>query len=134
MRSVGNKRQVSDSLLEASTCCVQLAGMRQLWRWFHLSCATNVETVVPSKISMFGGRLLQDRLPTRVELWSRGVIRDVHQICCVLCFDEIETTSHLFTSCSETRMILDWTYNNEYYNQYNSFFVQVKISLCGLTF
>jgi hypothetical protein len=89
---------------------------------------------VPSKISMFGGRLLQNRLPARVELWSRGFIRDVHQICCVFCFDEIETACHLFTSCSKTRMILDWTCNNEYYNQYNSFFVQVEISLCSLTF
>jgi len=61
---------------------------------------------------MCGWRLLQDRLPTLVELWRRGVIRDVHQQCCVFCFEDIESASHLFASCNKTKknwdLIFTW--------------------------
>jgi len=36
---------------------------------------------------------------------ERGVVLDVHQQSCVLCFREIETASHLFASCPKTRVI-----------------------------
>jgi hypothetical protein len=44
-----------------------LAAVQRLW-----------DLSVPSKVGLFGWRLLQDRLPTQIELW-RGVIHDVHQ-------------------------------------------------------
>lgn len=31
------------------------------------------------------------RILTRVELWYRGVIRDVYQQCCVLCIEDIKS-------------------------------------------
>jgi hypothetical protein len=45
--------------------------------------------------------------PGFLELWRRGVIRDVHQQCCVFCFEDIESASHLFASCNKTKEIWD---------------------------
>lgn len=58
--------------------------------------------VVPSIINAFGWSLLQDKLPTRVKLWRRNVISDVHQQCCVWCFNDIESASHLFVMYPKT--------------------------------
>lgn len=73
------------------------------------------DTFVPLKIVLFKWKLLQDIHSIRIELWRRDVTRDVHQQCCILCFDEIELASHLFVNYRKTRQIcelifkwLDW--------------------------
>jgi len=58
----------------------------------------------------------QDRLPTRVELWKRDAIQDVHQQYCAICFGEIETTSHLFANCSKTRLMWERIFNRMDWN------------------
>ncbi|KAK2387235.1 hypothetical protein QL285_061035 [Trifolium repens] len=54
---------------------------------------------VPLKVSIFAWRLLRDRLPTRANLVSRGILApDLHY--CVAGCGSIETAQHLFLSCS----------------------------------
>lgn len=69
-------------------------------------------TSVPSKISVFGWRLLQDKLPTRIEYGEEGsLVTDKHEQCCVLCFNSIESVSHLFTSCTKTSPNLEVSFH-----------------------
>ncbi|CAJ2628180.1 unnamed protein product [Trifolium pratense] len=60
---------------------------------------------VPSKVSVFGWRLLLEKLPTRDALASKGIITNPHELTCVFCFRFVENCSHLFFSCKFTRMV-----------------------------
>jgi hypothetical protein len=53
---------------------------------------------VPSKVSALSWQLLLDRIPTRNNLLSRGIIM-VDESRCPLCNEEIETVNHLFLRC-----------------------------------
>jgi hypothetical protein len=54
---------------------------------------------VPLKVSILAWRLLRDRLPTRANLVSRGILDpDLHD--CVTGCGGIETARHLFLSCN----------------------------------
>ncbi|MCH79282.1 cysteine-rich receptor-like protein kinase [Trifolium medium] len=54
---------------------------------------------VPLKVSIFAWRLLRDRLPTRVNLATRGIIDPDAQLCVSGC-GGVESAQHLFISCS----------------------------------
>ncbi|GAU15735.1 hypothetical protein TSUD_235480 [Trifolium subterraneum] len=58
------------------------------------------KTWAPTKVAVFSWQLLQDRLPTRQNLWQRGVIEDVSASMCVLCGLGLESADHLFGSCN----------------------------------
>ncbi|PNY12620.1 hypothetical protein L195_g009254 [Trifolium pratense] len=53
---------------------------------------------VPLKVSIFAWCLLRDRLPTKTNLVTRGIISHAAQLC-VFGFGEAESTNHLFISC-----------------------------------
>jgi hypothetical protein len=53
---------------------------------------------VPLKVSVFAWRLLRDRLPTKANLVTRGILPTTAQLCVSGC-DEVETVHHLFLSC-----------------------------------
>ncbi|PNX70935.1 kinesin-like protein, partial [Trifolium pratense] len=54
---------------------------------------------IPLKVSIFAWRLLRDRLPTKGNLVSRGILSvEAHH--CVSGCGEVESTPHLFFSCS----------------------------------
>ncbi|CAJ2638568.1 unnamed protein product [Trifolium pratense] len=53
---------------------------------------------VPLKVSIFAWRLLRDRLPTRVNLVTRGVLSSTAHSCVFGC-GEAESAYHLFISC-----------------------------------
>jgi hypothetical protein len=55
---------------------------------------------VPSKVSVFGWRLLLERLPTREALHHRGILNNPHELLCVFCLCHTENCEHLFFSCS----------------------------------
>jgi hypothetical protein len=65
-----------------------LAAINKLWR-----------NDVPSKISVFGWRLLLQRLPTRAALNRRGVLLNSHDLSCVFCSATVEDYAHLFFFC-----------------------------------
>ncbi|KAK2356189.1 hypothetical protein QL285_093541 [Trifolium repens] len=60
---------------------------------------------VPSKISIFGWRLLLEKLPTRESLFSKGVITNVVERVCVLCCNHVETTPHIFLQCHASNSV-----------------------------
>jgi len=54
---------------------------------------------VPLKVSVFAWRLIRDRLPTKANLATRGVISTTDIYCVSEC-GHVETAEHLFLSCS----------------------------------
>ncbi|CAJ2655981.1 unnamed protein product [Trifolium pratense] len=55
---------------------------------------------VPSKVSIFGWRLLLSRLPTRMALARKSILVNPHEQCCIFCFEEQEELSHVLFNCS----------------------------------
>ncbi|XP_045791439.1 uncharacterized protein LOC123886145 [Trifolium pratense] len=53
---------------------------------------------VPLKVSILAWRLLQDRLPTKVNLASRGILSSTATSCVSGC-GGVESVHHLFLSC-----------------------------------
>ncbi|MCI08187.1 RING-h2 finger protein ATL2C, partial [Trifolium medium] len=53
---------------------------------------------VPLKVSVFASRLLRDRLPTKSNLVTRGILPSADHFCVFGC-GEAETAQHLFISC-----------------------------------
>ncbi|GAU50582.1 hypothetical protein TSUD_283130 [Trifolium subterraneum] len=60
---------------------------------------------VPSKVSVFGWRLLLTRLPTREALYTKGVITNLHETSCVFCNTEMEDVHHIFFKCKVTEQV-----------------------------
>jgi hypothetical protein len=54
---------------------------------------------VPSNVSIFGWRLLLERLPTREALFNKGVITNHLEKSHVFCFNMEETLHHCFLGC-----------------------------------
>jgi hypothetical protein len=71
-----------------------LAAIKILWR-----------NDVPSKVLVFGWRLLLDRLPTRSALNHRGILLNSFDLTCVFCSLNLEDSSHLFFSCQFVKRI-----------------------------
>ncbi|GAU42955.1 hypothetical protein TSUD_142920 [Trifolium subterraneum] len=54
---------------------------------------------IPFKVSIFAWRLLRDRLPTKANLVTRGILSPADGLCVCGC-GAAESTQHLFLSCS----------------------------------
>ncbi|GJZ06331.1 RNA-directed DNA polymerase, eukaryota, reverse transcriptase zinc-binding domain protein [Tanacetum coccineum] len=78
---------------------VLLPQMQDRWdaptRWVKL---------VPIKINILAWKIYLDRLPTRLNLSGRGL--DIPSILCPLCNEAVESTSHIFFSCSLARQVM----------------------------
>ncbi|GKV02912.1 hypothetical protein SLEP1_g15289 [Rubroshorea leprosula] len=98
-------------------------GMADLWRWRHdvegryavkiayeflapeerllegQLCNLIWCKLVPSKVGFFGWRLCLDWLPTRWNLWKRGVMLQGEGMVCGLCKEGVEDVNHLFCTC-----------------------------------
>nr|XP_043614015.1 uncharacterized protein LOC122585965 [Erigeron canadensis] len=59
---------------------------------------TRWNPLIPKKVNMFIWRLLRNAIPTRMNLFARGI--DVNTFMCVLCTAGIDFNDHLFGSCS----------------------------------
>jgi hypothetical protein len=66
---------------------------------------------VPSKIHVFGWRLLLDRLPTRSALNHRGILLNSDGLPCIFYLSHVEDRGHLFFSCSFSKGIWEAFYN-----------------------
>jgi hypothetical protein len=53
---------------------------------------------VPLKVSIFAWRLLRDRLPTKENMVTRGILSPAADLCVSGC-GEMESAHHLFLSC-----------------------------------
>ncbi|GAU47952.1 hypothetical protein TSUD_06860 [Trifolium subterraneum] len=54
---------------------------------------------VPTKVIIFGWRLLLLRLPTKEALFRRGIINNNVERCCIFCLSENEDIDHIFFHC-----------------------------------
>jgi hypothetical protein len=57
------------------------------------------KTNVPLKITIFGWRLLLEKLPTREALFAKSIITNNHDRNCVFCFNSEESIHHIFFDC-----------------------------------
>ncbi|GKV23716.1 hypothetical protein SLEP1_g33415 [Rubroshorea leprosula] len=55
--------------------------------------------ILPSKISTFNWQLLQDRIPTKMNLLRRRVIKDMGESRCGICNEREEDSTHMFLKC-----------------------------------
>ena len=66
--------------------------------------------VIPIKVNIFAWKVRSDKLPTRLNISLRGV--ELNSIICPLCNVGVESSSHLFLSCSLARnlrrLVLRW--------------------------
>jgi hypothetical protein len=60
---------------------------------------------VPSKVSIFGWRLLLEKLPTKDVLYNKGIITNTLERCCVFCLNELEDINHIFFTCTVSSQI-----------------------------
>ncbi|XP_058775612.1 uncharacterized protein LOC131649885 [Vicia villosa] len=54
---------------------------------------------LPSKSLIFGWRILLDRLPTKTNLFRRGILGENVSLLCPFCLLEEENSDHIFSSC-----------------------------------
>ena len=75
---------------------------------------------LPPRVNCFVWRLLLNRIPTRVNLHSRGL--NIPSEVCPLCVSNVETVEHLFLSCPAIKKVWDWFHKwcNLHMVQYNS--------------
>ncbi|PNX77984.1 hypothetical protein L195_g033957 [Trifolium pratense] len=66
------------------------------WLWLH---DPDHGYSVPLKVSIFPWRLLRDRLPTKANLVTHGILSPAAHFCVSGC-GEIESAHHLFISCN----------------------------------
>ncbi|GKV09632.1 hypothetical protein SLEP1_g21103 [Rubroshorea leprosula] len=60
---------------------------------------------LPTKVSAFNWQLVLDRIPTKVNLLKRGVIKDMEESKCVVCEEHEEDAAHLFLRCRMTQWL-----------------------------
>ncbi|GKU98577.1 hypothetical protein SLEP1_g11563 [Rubroshorea leprosula] len=54
---------------------------------------------LPTKVAAFNWKVLLDRIPTKLNLFKCGVIKDEEERKCVLCEEEEEDSNHLLLNC-----------------------------------
>ncbi|GKV30901.1 hypothetical protein SLEP1_g39668 [Rubroshorea leprosula] len=61
--------------------------------------------IIPTKVNAFAWQALQDRIPTKLNLYVRGIITDPNQVLCSLCGENMEDGNHLFIHCRVARLV-----------------------------
>lgn len=72
----------------------------------YISKANHPSTIIPSrwnkylpsKVNISTWRIINRRLPTRLNLDKRGV--DLHSVRCPICDDDLECENHIFVECT----------------------------------
>ncbi|GKV40811.1 hypothetical protein SLEP1_g48412 [Rubroshorea leprosula] len=95
--------------------------------------------LVPTKVSAFTWQALQDRIPTKINLFRKGIITDPNQVLCGLCGESTEDSNHLFIhyrdTCSVWQKCLQWwgistvmtNTCQETFEQHQSFFKESSV-------
>ncbi|GJT88085.1 RNA-directed DNA polymerase, eukaryota [Tanacetum coccineum] len=68
----------------------------------NLNVPTRWVKVVPIKVNIHAWKVCLDKLPTRLNLSIRGI--DIPSILCPICNSYVESSSHIFFSCSLARI------------------------------
>lgn len=99
---------VNDAVMN---CCTACKILQQQMQNLYLQL-DDFGLSLPSKIAVFGWKLMQERLPTRVELLKRELIRDIQQQSCVFCLDGIRSVSHLFVNSVKIGLVCHSRYSS----------------------
>ena len=59
--------------------------------------------LVPRKINILLWQILNDRIPTRLNLRDKGI--DLHSVLCPVCEEVGESTAHLFLACMDSLVL-----------------------------
>ncbi|XP_058783065.1 uncharacterized protein LOC131657716 [Vicia villosa] len=84
---------VQDSVVELGDSRVR-AALQVIWK-----------VKVPSKMQIFGWRLMHDRLPTKSQLSKRGIIMENADSPCVFGCGQVEEVDYVFISCCCGRVV-----------------------------
>ncbi|GKV49208.1 hypothetical protein SLEP1_g55970 [Rubroshorea leprosula] len=60
--------------------------------------------MLPTKIAAFNWRVILDRIPTKINLHNRGVIKNMEEAKCSIC-GEYEDATHLFLNCKLSKWL-----------------------------
>ncbi|GJU06268.1 RNA-directed DNA polymerase, eukaryota, reverse transcriptase zinc-binding domain protein [Tanacetum coccineum] len=93
--------------------------------------ATRWVKEVPIKINILAWKISLDRLPTRANLSARGL--EIPSILCPSCNEAVESSSHIFFSCSLSRQVMFkvcrwWDLNNSVISSYAEWLVWLSTS------
>ncbi|XP_058746316.1 uncharacterized protein LOC131619210 [Vicia villosa] len=111
LRDVNLRRNVEDVLIwpfDASKCftvrscyniIMQDLGVAVPEDGFGQGLKVIWEAQIPSKVQLFGWRMLRDSLPTRNQLLKRRIIQHIHEDTCIFCEQQKEDNPHLFMLC-----------------------------------
>ncbi|XP_071740090.1 uncharacterized protein [Rutidosis leptorrhynchoides] len=77
---------------------------------------------IPQKVHIFAWRVVQKKLPVRVELDKRGI--DLDTILCPLCNIDIETSDHIMVLCLKVSQI--WSLILNWWNLHNSSITNIE--------
>jgi hypothetical protein len=87
------------SVKSAHDLLVELGDSPLLSVWELKIFSTIWESPAPSKVIAFSWQLIYDRLPTKDNLFSRGVLLQASDTNCVWCGQNTESSKHLFLHC-----------------------------------
>jgi hypothetical protein len=65
---------------------------------------------LPSKVLVFGWRLLLERLPTKGALHRRGILTNNNELLCNFCSQQVEDCEHLFFNCTVITSVWELIY------------------------
>ncbi|XP_058749854.1 uncharacterized protein LOC131622848 [Vicia villosa] len=71
----------------------RIEGLNSIWRAY-----------VPSKLKIFGWRMIRDKLPTQKQLLKRHIIQQLNESLCVFCQVQVEYINYVLLQCVK----LEW--------------------------
>ncbi|GKV47213.1 hypothetical protein SLEP1_g54131 [Rubroshorea leprosula] len=100
-----------------------IKGQKDRWKWRHDKGAYSAKSgyqalssdqherrnslykrvwcrLVPTKVCAFVWKAIQDRIPSKMNLYRRGIVQNLNLATCTLCNGCIEDTNHLFLHCN----------------------------------
>jgi hypothetical protein len=93
------------SVKSAHDLLVEMSDSPNLSVWESKIFLTIWESPAPSKVIVFSWQLLYDRLSTKDNLFSRGVLHQALDTNCVWCGKTTESSKHLFLHCYKTMWV-----------------------------
>ncbi|GKU92387.1 hypothetical protein SLEP1_g6121 [Rubroshorea leprosula] len=100
-----------------------IKGQKDRWKWRHDKGAYSAKSgyqalssnqherrdslykrvwcrLVPTKVCAFVWKAIQDRIPSKMNLYRRGIVQNLNLATCTLCNGGIEDTNHLLLHCN----------------------------------
>ncbi|GJT96114.1 RNA-directed DNA polymerase, eukaryota [Tanacetum coccineum] len=103
-KGISVAEKMGHSFLNHSFCRLPEEELKTSNTGIYSEVPTRWVKMVPVKINILAWKINLDGLPTRLNLSSRGV--EILSILCHICNEVVESSSHIFFSCSFARQVL----------------------------